>query len=65
MQAAKPPATPNPSRGEGPRAEPEVISPAPNAMKPGFQGVRTRWIRGFMAFRKLMLTRIVMLMVPE
>jgi hypothetical protein len=34
-------------------------------MKSGFQGVRTRWIRGFMPFRQLKLTRIVMLMVPE
>jgi hypothetical protein len=34
-------------------------------MKPGFQGVRTRWIRGFMAFRQFRRTQIVMLMVPE
>ena len=33
-------------------------------MKPGFQGVRTHWNRGFMAFRQARRTRIVMLMVP-
>ncbi len=38
--------------------------PAPDAMKPGFQGVRTRWNQGFMPFRQLWRTRIVMLMVP-
>jgi len=34
-------------------------------MKPDFQSVGTRWIRGFMGFRPLRHTRIVMLMVPE
>jgi hypothetical protein len=24
----------------------------PDAMKPGFHGVRTHWIRGFMAFQR-------------
>ena len=32
---------------------------------PDFQRVRTRWIRGFIAFRQVRRTRIVMLMVPE
>jgi hypothetical protein len=32
-------------------------------MKPDFQGVRTRWIRGFMAFRQVRRIWIVMLMV--
>ena len=39
--------------------------PVPDAMDPGFHGVRTRWIRGFMTFRWQRRTRIVMLMVPE
>jgi hypothetical protein len=37
--------------------------PGADAMKPDFQRVRTRWIRGFIAFRPLRRTRIVMLMV--
>jgi hypothetical protein len=28
-----------------------VIGPAPHALKSDFQGVRTHWIRGFMAFQ--------------
>jgi hypothetical protein len=28
-----------------------VIGPLPDAMEPGFHGVRTPWIRGFMAFQ--------------
>src|SRR6476659_205724 len=28
----------------------EIVSTTPDAMKPGFQCVRTHWIRGFMAF---------------
>src|SRR6185437_7267381 len=28
----------------------EIVSTTPDAMKPGFQCVRTPWIRGFMAF---------------
>ena len=39
------------------------VSPAPDAMKPDFHGVTTRWNRGFMAFRQVWPTRIVMLMV--
>jgi hypothetical protein len=31
--------------------------PAPNAMKPGLQGVGTHWNLGFMAFRRLWRTR--------
>jgi len=34
-------------------------------MKPDVQRVGTRWTRGFMAFRPLRHTRIVMLMVPQ
>jgi hypothetical protein len=41
------------------------VSSAANRMKPGFQGLRTRWIRGFIAFRPFRRTRIVMLIVPE
>jgi hypothetical protein len=33
-------------------------------MKPGLHGVRTRWIRGFMAFRLVQRKRALMLMVP-
>jgi hypothetical protein len=40
------------------------VSPAPDAMKPDFQGVATHWNRGFIAFRQVWRTRIVMLMVP-
>jgi hypothetical protein len=32
-------------------------------MDPGFHGVRTHWIRGFMAFRLGRRTRIVRLML--
>ena len=35
----------------------------PDVLKPGIHGVRTHWIRGFMAFRLVRRTRIVMLMV--
>ena len=37
----------------------------PDAMKPGFHGVRTHWNQGFMAFTSPRRTRIVILMVPE
>jgi hypothetical protein len=33
-------------------------------MEPGFHGVGTHWIRGFMTFQRAQYTRIVMLMVP-
>ena len=35
-----------------------------DALDPGFHGVRTHWIRGFMAFRLVRRTRSVMLTVP-
>ena len=37
----------------------------PDALKPGFQCVRTHWIRGFMGFQLARCTRTVLLMVPE
>jgi hypothetical protein len=33
-------------------------------MDPGFHGVTTHWIRGFVAFQLALRTRTVMLMVP-
>ena len=36
----------------------------PDAVKPAFHGVKTRWIRGFMAFQRARNTRIMLLMVP-
>jgi hypothetical protein len=36
----------------------------PDAMKPGFHGVRTHWIQGFMAFQLAGRTRNVRLTVP-
>ena len=39
------------------------IGPLPDAVDPGFQCVRTQWIRGFIAFQPTRRTRIVMLMV--
>jgi hypothetical protein len=41
-----------------------TIGPLPDAMEPDIQGVRTHWIRGFMAFHLAERTRAVMLMVP-
>jgi hypothetical protein len=41
-----------------------TIVPLPDAMKPGFQGVRTHCIRGFMAFQPDGRTPVAMLMVP-
>jgi hypothetical protein len=35
-----------------------------DALDPGFHCVRTRWIRGFMAFQLVRRTRSVMLTVP-
>jgi hypothetical protein len=35
----------------------------PDAVKPGIHGVRTPWIRGFMAFLRVRDAGIVMLMV--
>jgi len=39
--------------------------PAPDAVKPLFQCVKTQWKRGFMPFPRLRRPRIMMLMVPE
>jgi hypothetical protein len=36
-----------------------------NAVKPGFHGVRTHWIRGFMAFRLARCTRTTAGPVPR
>jgi hypothetical protein len=33
-------------------------------MDPGIHGVRTHWIRGFMAFQSARRTRTLLLMVP-
>ena len=41
------------------------VGPVPEAMKLDFQGVRTPWNQGFMAFQWLGCTQIVMLMMPE
>jgi hypothetical protein len=44
---------------------PDVVPGAlPDAVKPGIHCVRSQWIRGFMAFRRVRHARIVMLMVP-
>jgi hypothetical protein len=40
-----------------------TIGPLPDVMESGFHGVRTRWIRGFMAFKRLRPASTVMLMV--
>jgi hypothetical protein len=40
-----------------------TIGPLPDAMEPGFHGLRTPWIRGFMPFQLAPRARIVMLMV--
>jgi len=40
------------------------IGPLPDVMDSWFHGVRTHWIRGFMAFRLARRTRTAMLMVP-
>jgi hypothetical protein len=40
------------------------IGPLPDALKPGFDCVRTRWIRGFIVSRLARRTRNVVLMVP-
>ena len=36
----------------------------PDVLEPEFHGARTRWIRGFMAFRLARRARSVMLMMP-
>ena len=40
------------------------FGPLPHAVKPEFHGVRTHWIRGFMAFWRARPVRTVMLVVP-
>ena len=40
------------------------IGSLPDAMKSGIHGVKTHWVRGFMAFQLSGCTRIVMPMVP-
>jgi hypothetical protein len=42
---------------------PDAGRSLPDAMDPGFHGVTTHWIPGFMAFRLARRTRIVMLML--
>ena len=37
----------------------------PDALEPGIQGVRTPWIRGFMAFQLARYTRTALLTVPK
>jgi hypothetical protein len=39
------------------------LGPGPDAMEPDIHGVRTQWIRGFMAFGLARRTRTVRLMV--
>jgi len=41
------------------------VGPAPDAVKPPFECVRTRWMGGFMPFPPLRRPRIMMLMMPE
>jgi hypothetical protein len=41
-----------------------TIGLLPDGMKSGIHGVRTHWIRGFMAFRRGGQAQTVMLMVP-
>ena len=36
-----------------------------DALEPGIHGVRTHWIRGFMAFQLARYARTVLLTVPE
>jgi hypothetical protein len=40
-----------------------TIAP-PHPLDPGFHGVRTRWIRGFMASQLALCTRTMVLAVP-
>ena len=47
-----------------PNSPPECAGRLPDVMDPGFHGVRTPWIRGFMTFQLARRTRIVMLVVP-
>jgi hypothetical protein len=45
------------------RTLPEACRTLPDAVKPGFHGVRTHWIRGFMAFQLGRSIRTAMLVV--
>jgi hypothetical protein len=47
------------------RTLPDAAGRLPDALKPGIHGVRTHWIRGFMAFQLARYTRTVLLTVPE
>ena len=40
---------------------PDIVNLLPGAVKPGIQCVRTPWIRGFMAFRRVRRARTAML----
>ena len=44
---------------------PDAPRHLPDALEPGIQGVRTPWIRGFMAFQLARYTRTALLTVPE
>ena len=49
--------------GAGRLPVPDACPTLPDVVKPGIHGVKTHWIRGFMAFQLVRRTRIVMLMV--
>jgi hypothetical protein len=44
---------------------PDAAGRLPDALEPGIHGVRTPWIRGFMAFQLARYARTVLLTVPE
>ena len=48
----------------GPLPDRSAAGRLPDVMDSGIHGVRTHWIRGFMAFQLARHTRTVMLMVP-
>ena len=57
---------PRPDAMEPDAMEPDAMEPdamEPDAMEPDIDGVRTQWIRGFMAFGLARRTRTVRLMV--
>jgi hypothetical protein len=56
----RPARTPRPDAPPGRPAR----TPRPDALKPGFHGVRTHWIQGFMTFDLARSRRTAMLMVP-
>jgi hypothetical protein len=49
--------------GAATRTDGSGIGRVADAVESGFQGVRTRWNRGFMAFGRVRCTRMVVLMV--